>query len=111
MSVEDEKGPRKAPAKKKAVAPAKEGAADKKVKAAAAPKAVAAPKKKTAAKSVNGTVTAVPAHAPDIPQLRTAPTYEQIAERAHAYFVNRGCLHGFHEEDWFQAERDLWAGL
>lgn len=101
MSVEKEKKPRKAPAKK---AVASGEAAEQKPKAAAAKKA-AAPKK-TVAKSVGSK-----AAAKAVPSAETvkkaAPTHEQIAERAHAYFAARGYAHGFHEEDWLQAEREL----
>jgi len=39
----------------------------------------------------------------------TAPeiSYEQISERAYQLWEARGCVHGYHEEDWFQAEKEL----
>jgi Protein of unknown function (DUF2934) len=38
---------------------------------------------------------------------RNGPTYEQIARRAYEIFLARGGSHGHHEDDWFQAEREL----
>lgn len=111
MSVEDEKKPRKTPVKKAAAGP-KEGTAAKKVKAEAAPKAAAAPKKKTAAKSVNGASAAKPiseSETVQASQRKSSPTYMQIAERAYGYFVARGGKHGYHEEDWYRAEQELWS--
>lgn len=96
MSVEDEKKPRKAPAKK-AVAP-------KKTVAPKAAKAVApkAPKKATA-KSANGSNEIAAATLDS----KVSPTHAQIAERAYRYFLERGREHGFHEDDWFRAEQEL----
>jgi len=37
------------------------------------------------------------------------PTYEQIAQRAHQLWIERGRTHGRHEEDWFRAEQELMA--
>lgn len=108
MSVEDEKKPRKAPAKKAPVSSKGESAA-KKVKAAAPKAAAAAPKKRSAAKSGNGAATTEPVA--ETIRTKTPPTHQQIAERAHSYFVDRGRQHGFHEEDWLRAERELLAGL
>jgi hypothetical protein len=34
-------------------------------------------------------------------------TQEAIAKRAFELFVERGCEHGHHEEDWLRAEREL----
>jgi|GEM_PF-600320 len=121
MSVEKEKKPRKAPAKK-AVA-SSESATEKKVKTAApkaapapkTPKEAAPPKKKVAAKSVSGTAIAAPAIeaevADPIATRKTPPTHAQIAERAYFYFVERGWKHGFHDQDWLRAEQELWSGL
>jgi len=41
-----------------------------------------------------------PIPAPHVP-------HEKIAERAYLKFLARGCVHGFHEQDWFEAEREL----
>ncbi len=41
---------------------------------------------------------------------RSGPTDEQIARRAYELFLARGGLHGYHEQDWFQAERELRLG-
>ena len=108
MSVEDEKKPRKAPAKKKtsAASPAN-AAATAKVKTAAAPKS-AAPKKAPAKK-----VSEVPAPTPDgeAKVSKRRPTNAEISERAHGYFVARGRRHGHHDEDWLRAEQDLLGDL
>jgi DUF2934 family protein len=40
------------------------------------------------------------------PAFVTVSTTE-IADRAYAIFVGRGCQHGFDREDWFQAEVEL----
>jgi hypothetical protein len=109
MSVEDEKKPRKAPAKKKtSAASTADASATAKVKAAAAPKS-AAPKKKAPAKKVSE----VSASAPDgkAAASKPRPTNAEIAERAHGYFVARGRRHGSHEEDWLRAERELTEDL
>jgi DUF2934 family protein len=41
---------------------------------------------------------------------RLGPTQEQIARRAYELFLARGGGHGRHEDDWFQAERELKLG-
>ena len=107
MSVEDEKKPRKAPAKKKtSAAPPADAAATAKVEAAA-PKS-AAPRKKASAKTASEVSAAVPDRVEAVSKPR--PTYAEIAERAHSYFVARGRSHGHHEEDWLRAERELLSG-
>lgn len=35
------------------------------------------------------------------------PTREQIAQRAFELFLARGGHHGYHEEDWLRAEREM----
>jgi hypothetical protein len=37
------------------------------------------------------------------------PTHEEIASLAHRYYEERGWKHGFHEQDWYRAERELMA--
>jgi hypothetical protein len=37
----------------------------------------------------------------------TLPTHEQIAERAHALWIERGCPEGSAEAHWLEAEREL----
>ena len=32
---------------------------------------------------------------------------QQIADRAYAIYLDRGCHDGFDRDDWFQAEREL----
>ena len=34
-------------------------------------------------------------------------SHERIAERAYLKFLARGCIHGYHEQDWLEAEREL----
>lgn len=98
MSVEDEKKPRKAPAKKATTA--------KKVTLSKSVKAASGTSKKATAKSANGAIQE-PAAVTAVSQ--KSPTHGQIAERAYHYFVARGRLHGFHEQDWHRAEQDLRA--
>jgi hypothetical protein len=45
--------------------------------------------------------------APKKAATRGKPTYDQIAVRAYELFEARGCLHGFHVQDWLQAELEL----
>jgi len=116
MSVEDEKKkPRKAPAKNATTASSKVVAGEKKVKAASAKSSPA----KQAAKVVpqepvqqhsagqepgqveHAQQTAAPVAG------RREPTRVEITELAYAYFVERGRQHGFHEHDWYRAEREL----
>jgi hypothetical protein len=35
------------------------------------------------------------------------PTNEQITQRAHQLWIERGSQHGHHEQDWLDAEKDL----
>lgn len=42
--------------------------------------------------------------------LAPGPTHEQISRRAYEIFLARGGTHGRHEEDWYQAERELRLG-
>jgi hypothetical protein len=37
----------------------------------------------------------------------TLPTHEQIAERAHALWIEHGCREGSDERNWLEAEREL----
>jgi outer membrane biosynthesis protein TonB len=107
MSIEKEKKPRKAPAKKPAVA----AGAEKKTKAAAKPTVApaaaktAAPKAKAAAKSAEAA--GVPEAAVAMTKTAARPTHQQIAERAYSFFIERGWRHGHHEQDWFRAEQEL----
>jgi len=56
----------------------------------------------------------VPAIAPE-PEVSEAVivrpqfTDEEIAQRAHEIFVREGCVHGKHEQHWFQAIAELTA--
>lgn len=101
MSVEDEKKPRKTPAKKTTTP--KKTTATKSVKAAGS-----GTSKKTTAKSANGG-----ASEPIAPSAgsKASPTHAQIAERAYHHFVARGRQHGFHEQDWLRAELELRSEL
>lgn len=33
--------------------------------------------------------------------------YETISQRAYELYVERGCAHGYHLEDWLEAEKQL----
>ena len=50
-------------------------------------------------------VTAKSANAIGTPQ----DTLEQIRRRAYELFEQRGCQHGFDEQDWLQAESEILA--
>jgi hypothetical protein len=57
------------------------------------------------------TLSAVPAATlpTPAPLLKTGPTQEQIAKRAHEKFLARKGSHGRDLEDWYAAERELKA--
>ena len=42
-----------------------------------------------------------------VPPALTIVSAQQIADRAYAIFLDRGCRDGFDRVDWFQAEREL----
>jgi hypothetical protein len=65
----------------------------KKTKAPAKPRATAKAKKEAGA-------------GPEL-VTKTNPTREQIAELAHRFWAERGRQHGFAEQDWLRAEREL----
>ena len=97
---------------RKNVAPGKTATASKAVpanKAAATHAAVApgntvvrgkAPTTRKATTKANG-VLEMSVSAPDL--------QAQIAELAHRFWTERGRQHGHHEEDWYRAERELFA--
>jgi hypothetical protein len=41
------------------------------------------------------------------PQLAGAPSVEDIRQRAYEIHIERGGVHGWDQDDWLQAERDL----
>lgn len=41
--------------------------------------------------------------------MKNLPTQEQIAARAYELWHDRGCQHGKHEQDWYDAEAELSA--
>jgi hypothetical protein len=41
------------------------------------------------------------------PQLASAPSLEEIQQRAYGLHLERGCAHGYDVDDWLQAEREL----
>jgi len=41
------------------------------------------------------------------PQLASAPSLEEIQQRAYVLHLERGCVHGYDLEDWLQAEHEL----
>lgn len=49
-------------------------------------------------------------HAPETRGPRNVITHDQISRRAYEIFLARGGLHGNHEQDWAQAERELKLG-
>jgi hypothetical protein len=69
----------------------------KKTKAPAKPRSAATKGKKTLTTAENVT-TITSAH---------GPSREQIAELAHKFWAERGRQHGFAEQDWLRAEREL----
>lgn len=46
---------------------------------------------------------------PVVNELPPQVNAEQIARRAYELFLARGGVHGFHDQDWRQAERELTA--
>ncbi|MGA2572256.1 MAG: DUF2934 domain-containing protein [Terracidiphilus sp.] len=70
-------------------------------KSVSAPKAPAKSSKpvtkKTSPSNGNGTGTG------------TQVSYDQVAQLAHQFFVERGCEHGHDAEDWSRAEQELRA--
>jgi Protein of unknown function (DUF2934). len=40
---------------------------------------------------------------------RPPPGLEEIARRAYEIWLQRGCSPGHAQEDWLQAERELWS--
>jgi hypothetical protein len=51
-------------------------------------------------------------NAGSIPTQETEPTdaellHELISQRAYLIYEARGCVDGFHEQDWLQAEREI----
>jgi Protein of unknown function (DUF2934) len=41
------------------------------------------------------------------PEVRTAPSQEEIRQRAYELHLEGGCIHGREMDDWLQAEREL----
>jgi DUF2934 family protein len=39
--------------------------------------------------------------------LASAPSLDEIRHRAYELHLERGCMHGWDQDDWLQAERDL----
>jgi hypothetical protein len=35
------------------------------------------------------------------------PTQDEVRKQAYYRFINRGGTHGFHEDDWYGAEKEL----
>ncbi len=68
----------------------------KKTKAPAKAKAPAKPRKTNATKEK----TVQPAR-------MAKPTREEIEKLAHTFWEQRGCQHGFDEQDWLRAEQTL----
>jgi hypothetical protein len=76
-------------------------------KASAQPKTAVEPKavegtaavkpRKTISKKTNGSVTVTV----------MSLSHERVAMLAHQFWLERGQLHGYHEDDWFRAEQAL----
>ncbi len=103
MSIEKEKKPRKAPAKKVAAAGV---SPEKKPKTVEKTKTVA-----TGIKAAPRAKSAVAAGVPEVAKQngRPQPTHQQIAELAYHFYIERGWRHGYHEQDWFRAEQELYS--
>jgi hypothetical protein len=43
------------------------------------------------------------------PELVNGPSQEEIRNRAYEIHLERGSTHGWDQDDWFQAERELLA--
>ena len=41
------------------------------------------------------------------PELVNGPSLEEIQHRAYEIYLERGCVHGWDQDDWLQAEREL----
>jgi hypothetical protein len=39
--------------------------------------------------------------------LASSPCLEKVRQRAYELHLERGCVHGWDQDDWLQAERDL----
>jgi len=57
--------------------------------------------------AVQGNGKALKAAAAKPNNVKQWPTHEQIAMLAHRYYEERGWQDGFHEQDWYRAEREL----
>jgi Protein of unknown function (DUF2934) len=40
-------------------------------------------------------------------ELVDGPSLEEIRNRAYEIYIERGCIQGWDQDDWFQAEREL----
>jgi hypothetical protein len=50
---------------------------------------------------------AEPIETDQTPRDKPRPDPERVAQRAYERFQSRGGEHGRHQDDWFEAERDL----
>jgi hypothetical protein len=41
------------------------------------------------------------------PELVSDPSLDEIRHRAYEMHLERGCIHGWDQDDWLQAEREL----
>jgi hypothetical protein len=39
--------------------------------------------------------------------LANGPSIEEVRQRAYELHLERGCIHGWDQDDWLQAEREL----
>ncbi len=66
--------------------------------------------KPTKSSSPNSNVSRSPQPAPGSDVSSRTPTYEQIAVRAYEIYLARGGEPGRDQDDWYQAERELFLG-
>lgn len=75
-----------------------------------------APMNTTGRKTVKGEKTSAPkaakakkVEAATTEAAKRPPSHEEIAKRSYELYLQRGAVHGFHEQDWLQAEAELLA--
>ena len=61
-------------------------------------------------RSVTAAETEISDTVSNISETIAEPSRDEIARLAYLYWLERGCLNGFAEEDWFRAEQQLRQG-
>ena len=64
-------------------------------------------KSKAAAARVEDTTHTMAESQQTQPELIDDPSLEKIRDRAYEIYLERGCIHGRDQDDWFQAKREL----